>query len=149
MNIAILSFVSEPPQDALGDMVVERLSPRCNLVREVLRADLARLKGLLLAALTDPRFDAIFVLADLPGSGNQILVDQVGETLQPLPSWQTLAAQLLWPHLGSQTLWSHGCMGRSHRRLMGALTGTPTAVGVLLDELILPQLDRLGEWARG
>ena len=61
MKIALLSFVPEPPLDPLGERLQERLSPIADLqiVREVMKPDLGRLKGLLIAALTDPRFDAI------------------------------------------------------------------------------------------
>ena len=153
MKIALLSFVAEPPHDPLGEMVQQRLTRSSDdqIVREVLRPDLERLKGLLLAALTDPRFDGIVVLADLPGMGNEALVTQVEASLQQyLPAWQPLVAQLLWPHIGSNALWSHGCLGRSHRRLLAALTGHSAAVESVLDGLLVPQLDRLLDWsARG
>ena len=158
MKIALLSFVSEPPcsqgtlrpNDPLGEMVQQRLtrSSEDQVVREVLRPDLGRLKGLLLAALTDPRFDGVMVVADLPGMGNEALVSQVESSLQQhLPAWQPLVAQLLWPHIGSNALWSHGCLGRSHRRLLAALTGNQNAVETVLDGLLVPQLDRLLDWS--
>jgi molybdopterin biosynthesis enzyme MoaB len=150
MKMAVLSFVSDPPEDPLGELVQQRLTRggEDQIVREVLRPDLGRLKGLLLAALTDPRFDGILVVADLPGMGNESLISLVEASLQqPLPAWQPLVAQLLWPHIGSQALWSHGCLGRSHRRLLGALTGDARAVETILDGLLIPQLDRLLDWA--
>ena len=150
MKIALLSFVAEPPHDPLGEMVQQRLcrSADDQIVREVLRPDLGRLKGLLLAALTDPRFDGIVVVADLPGMNNEALVGQVESSLQqPMPAWQPLVAQLLWPHIGSAALWSHGCLGRSHRRLLAALTGNQAAIESVLDGLLVPQLDRLLDWA--
>ncbi|MBN9418757.1 hypothetical protein ABS71_12575 [bacterium SCN 62-11] len=150
MKIALLSFVSEPPHDPLGELVQQRLtrSDEDQIVREVLRPDLGRLKGLLLAALTDPRFDGILVVADLPGMGNEALISHVEASLQQhLPAWQPLVAQLLWPHIGSNALWSHGCLGRSHRRLLGALTGDQKAVESVLEGLLVPQLDRLLDWS--
>lgn len=150
MKMAILSFVSDPPHDPLGELVQQRLTrgSEDQIVREVLRPDLGRLKGLLLAALTDPRFDGIVVVADLPGMANESLVAQVeGSLQQALPAWQPLVAQLLWPQIGSQALWSHGCLGRSHRRLLAALTGNQAAVETVLDGLMLPQLDRLLDWS--
>lgn len=151
MKIALLSFVPEPPLDPLGERLQERLSHITDLqiVREVLKPDLIRLKGLLIAALTDPRFDAILVVADLPGIQGEQLVSVVeGSIQQPLPAWQPLAAQLLWPIIGSQALWSHGCMGRAQRRLLGALTGKPEALEALLDGLFVPQIERLLDWAQ-
>lgn len=150
MRMAVLSFVSEPPHDPLGELVQQRLARSSDdqIVREVMRPDLGRLKGLLLAALTDPRFDGIVVVADLPGTGNEVLVSQVETSLQqPLPAWQPLVAQLLWPHIGSQALWSHGCLGRSHRRLLAAVTGTEASVEAVMDGLFVPQLDRLLDWS--
>ncbi|MBT9583414.1 hypothetical protein IV102_08690 [bacterium] len=151
MKIALLSFVPDPPTDPLGDLVAQRFQAHSEvqLVREVLRPDLARLKGLLLAALTDPRFEGVMVVADLPGMYNEQLVSLVESSLQQhLPAWQPLAAQLLWPHIGSQALWNHGCLGRSQRRLLCALTGQPASLEAVLDGLFMPQLDRLLEWAQ-
>lgn len=149
-KIALLSFVPDPPTDPLGELVQQRLQaqPDVQMVREVLKPDLARLKGLLLAALTDPRFEAILVVADLPGGQNEMLVAQVESSLQqPLPAWQPLQAQLLWPVIGSDALWSVGCLGRSHRRLLAAFTGSPTQVTTVLDGLFMPQLERLLHWS--
>ena len=151
MKIAVLSFVPEPPTDPLGDLVASRLQQvdDIQIVRETLRPDLARLKGLLIAALTDPRFDGILVLADLASMQNEQLIALVEGSIQaPLPAWQPLAAQLLWPIMGSEALWSHGCMGRSHRRLLGALTGQADAISTILDGLLAPQLPRLLDWAQ-
>lgn len=151
MKIALLSFVSEPPHDPIGEMVQQKLQSQDGLqiVREVLRPDLARLKGLLVAALTDPRFDAILVVADLPAQESDLLVALVETTLQrPLTAWQPLAAQRLWPILGSRALWSHGCMGSAQKRLVGALTGNPEAVSALVDDLMLPEFDQLVYWAQ-
>lgn len=150
MKMAVLSFVSDPPDDPLGELVQQRLTrgSEDQVVREVLRPDLGRLKGLLLAALTDPRFEAIVVVANLPGMSNEVLVSQVeGSLQQHLPAWQPLVAQLLWPHIGSQALWSHGCLGRSHRRLLAAVTGTQDSVEAVIDGIFVPQLDRLLDWA--
>ena len=152
MKIAVLSFVPEPPQDPLGDLVLQRLqqNSEVQVVREIMRPDLARLKGLLVAALTDPRFEAILVVADLPGRANEQLVAQVeGSIQQALPAWQPLVAQLLWPQVGSEALWSHDCLGRSHRRLLATLTGPAASVEAVLDGLFMPQLNRLLDWAQG
>jgi hypothetical protein len=151
MKIALLSFVPDPPTDPLGDLVAQRFlgQTEIHLVREVMRPDLARLKGLLLAALTDPRFDGVLVVADLPGLQNQQLIQQVESSLQAyLPAWQPLVAQLLWPHVGSEALWSHGCLGRAQQRLLAALTGKAASLEAVLDGLLIPQLPRLLEWAQ-
>lgn len=149
MKIALLSFVKDPPTDPLGDMVLERLSgPEIQVVRETVRPDLPRLKGLMLAALTDPRFDGIFVVANLTPGENEALVTQVESTLQGiLPTWHMMVAQVLWPLMGSDLIWAHSCLGRSHRRLLVALTGEPEAVSKQLDQLLVPQLTRLLQWA--
>jgi hypothetical protein len=152
MKIALLSFALEAPEDPLGDRICRSLQqvPDLQLIRETMRPDLARLKGLLLAALTDPRFDAILVAANLPGRGNEQLQSQVESSLQQaLPAWQPLVAQTLWPHIGSEAIWSHGCLGRSQRRLLAALTGGPEAQEAILQSLLIPQLPRLVEWAQG
>jgi len=152
MKIAVLSFAPQPPEDPLGDMVCCRLGllSEIQLVRETMRPDLPRLKGLLLAALTDPRFDGILVVANLPGRGNEQLQSQVESSLQQsLPAWQPLVAQTLWPHIGSEAIWNHGCLGRSQRRLLAALTGGPEAQEAILEGLLIPQLPRLLEWAQG
>lgn len=149
MKLALLSFVKEPPLDPLGDMVAARLaSPQRQVVRETVRPDLPRLKGLLLAGLTDPRFDGIVVVANLSPAENENVVSQVESSLQQIvPSWHMMVSQVLWPVLGSDLLWAHSCLGKSHQRLLAALTGQPEAVQKQLDELLVPQLERLLQWA--
>lgn len=150
MRIALLSFVVEPPDDPLGELVQERLEKidGLQIVRERLRADLPRLKGLLMAALTDPRFDGILVVADLPGGQNESLVQQVEASLQQIvPTWHMMVAQVLWPVVGSNLLWSHSCLGKTHQRLLVALTGERAAIEPQLDQLLVPQLPRLLQWA--
>lgn len=153
MQLALLSFAHEPPHDPLGDVVQRRLEdaalPDLRLVRETLRPDLGRLKGLLLAALTDPRFDGIVVLADLPGTANDALVGAVASSMQAfLPAWPLLNAQLLWPHLKSDLLWAQSVVGRSQGRLLAALTGHGDVVSLQLEQLLIPQLPRLVEWSK-
>lgn len=148
--MAVLSFVPDPAHDPLGEWLQQRLrrSEQDCVVRETLRPDLGRLKGLLLAALTDPRFEGIVVVADLAGSGNESLVSQVASNLQqPLAAWPPLVTQLLWPTAGAQALWFHHCLGRSHRRLLAAFTGSSQIVEPVVENLLLPQLDNLLLWS--
>lgn len=150
MKIALLSFVTDPPSDPLGDLVLARLAahPDVQVLRETLRPDLGRLKGLLLAAMADPRFEAIVVIADLPPLQSDALVTTVeGSLQQPLPAWQPLVAQSLWELVGSDALWVRSCLGKSQRRLLAALTGGSAALERVLDQLLIPQLPRLLEWA--
>jgi hypothetical protein len=149
MKIALLSFAPESGSDSLGEMLLSRLQAAgAEVVKESLRPDLGRLKGLLLAALTDPRFDSILVIANLPALNNQALVEQVQSILEPLPTWQPLVNQILWPSRGSATLWNRSCLGRSHRRLLAAFTGETADLELVLSQLFVPELDNLVSWAQ-
>lgn len=150
MKIALLSFVAEPTDDPLGELVQSRLETieGLQVVREKLRPDLPRLKGLLMAGLTDPRFDGIIVVANLPGGQNEALVQQIEASLQQIvPTWHMMVAQVLWPLVGSDLLWSHSCLGKTHQRLLVALTGEQAMIEPQLEHLLVPQLPRLLQWA--
>ena len=59
MNIARISLATDRSNDPVGELMATSLRGQGNVARETIQPDLVRLKGVTLAAVADPRFDAL------------------------------------------------------------------------------------------
>lgn len=150
-KLALICLFNTPNQEeGLAETAVQVLREGGHEVfRENLRADYARVKGLLVAALSDPRFDGLILVGDLP-PGEQEAIASVVEKIseRKLPGFDQTARHLLLPQEGANLVLSWFSAGSTSSRLLMAIPGPAERVKTLLEGLVLPQLTRLLEWAR-
>ena len=141
----------EPDSADVGALAASALEVAGHgVVRENLRADFVRIKGLLIAALSDPRFDGLILVGDLPYSQQEAIaltLDQIME--RRLDGFAQVARQVLLAHEGASLVFSWFSAGSHSERLLLALPGDSRRLTRLLDELVVPQLTGLLEWAQG
>ena len=116
---------------------------------ENLKADLARLKGVLVAALADPRFDALLLVGDLSPADQELVAIHLEPLMERrLQAFDHMARQLLFQEEGVQLLFSWFLAGSQGNRLLLALPGPPERLTRLLEHLVVPQMSPLLDWAQ-
>jgi molybdopterin biosynthesis enzyme MoaB len=151
LAVITLQRQNHPPQAAdPGARAAAALEAAGHAVaRENLRADMLRLKGLLIAALADPRFDGLLLVGDISLAEQEtisFLVDQIAE--RRLLGFADMARQVLFAQEGPSLVLSWFSAGSHSGRLLLALPGGCGRLDSLLESLVVPQLKELLEWAR-
>lgn len=148
MNIAVISLATDRSNDPVGELMETSLRGQGNVARETIQPDLVRLKGVTLAAVADPRFDALIVVGELTAAGREAVVAQINAMMERrLDGFSQAARNLLMEREGSSAIFSWTCAGAVGRRLLMALPGSPAQLQIWLEKLVLPSWPELLDWS--
>ena len=157
--VVTLSDTRTPATDRGGDLAVDRITAAGHRVvrRELLPDDAARLGELLDrwldpnggppgngdAAVTEP-VDLIVTTGGTGLSRRDVAVDAVRPRLtREIPGFGELFRQLSFAEIGPAAMLSRAVGGLAASSFVFALPGSPAAVALGLDRLILPELPHL------
>ena len=137
--------------DTGGQTLVDRLTETGHevLAREIIPDDPAAMRELLAKLLNREDVDVI-LLTGGTGVGSR---DQTFETIQalldkPLPGYGELFRMLSYQEIGPAAMLSRATGGLIGRTVLLTMPGSPAAVELALDKLILPELGHLVREAR-
>lgn len=117
---------------------------------DLLPDDPARIRPCLEAWLAQPEIEAIVLTGGTGVSRRDVTVEVVeGLVDQPLPGFGELFRMLSWQQVGSAALLSRATAGLAGDTFLFALPGSVKAVGLAMEQLILPELRHLVEQRRG
>jgi molybdenum cofactor biosynthesis protein B len=137
--------------DTGGAAVVERLRAAGHTIvsREIIRDDPTAMQHLLAGMRNQPELDAIL----LTGGTGITSRDQTYETVssmlsKPLPGYGELFRMLSYAEIGSAAMLSRATGGLLGNKVLLTMPGSPAAVVLALEKLILPELGHLVREAR-
>jgi len=138
--------------DTSGRLILDSLVAAGHAVLgcELIPDDPVRLRGLIMAALDDPRLDVLITTGGTGISRRDGTVEVVEEFLHKrLDGFGELFRFLSYQEIGPSAMLSRALAGLDARgRLLVALPGSPHAVRLALEKLILPELGHILGQAR-
>jgi molybdenum cofactor biosynthesis protein B len=130
--------------DKSGALLVDRLSAAGHVIakRTIVRDDVLELRRLLAEWIADPGVDAVLAT----GGTGVTHRDVTPEALAPLvtksiPGFGELFRLLSYEQIGASTIQSRAEAALAGGTLVFLLPGSPGAVALALDKILLPQLD--------
>lgn len=143
VGIVTLSDTRSAASDASGDAIRAALDAAGHLARgpRILREDPASLPAELAAACTEPGLDAVIVCGGTGIAPRDLACDILTRLYrQPLPGFGELFRALSYEAIGSAALLSRASAGVVGDRLVFSIPGSPAAVRLALEKLILPEI---------
>ncbi len=139
-------------EDTSGALIRDTLRSAGHAVLgcEVIPDDPARLRGLIMAALDDPRLDVLVTTGGTGVSRRDGTVEVVEAFLHKrLDGFGELFRFLSYQEIGPAAMLSRALAGLDSRgRLLVALPGSPHAVRLALEKLLIPELGHILGQAR-
>lgn len=130
--------------DTSGDLIVEALERAGHSVvkRAILREDLEAMRAEVGATLRGDELEVIIITGGT-GITRRDLTPELLDTFKTrdIPGFGELFRWLSFSQIGSSTIQSRACACLCDGVLAFALPGSPRAVQLALDEIIIPQLD--------
>jgi len=150
--VITLSDSRTAAQDTSGRLIRDILQEAGHTVLgcELIPDDPARLRGLIVAALDDPRLDVLLTTGGTGISRRDATVEVMETFLHKrLEGFGELFRFLSYQEIGPAAMLSRALAGLDVRgRLLVALPGSPHAVRLALEKLLLPELGHLLGQAR-
>ena len=126
--------------EAAGHRVVERL---------IVRDEAAPLRSAVQALLADPSVDVVVVSGGTGVSPRDVTVEAVAPLFdRALPGFGEIFRTLSYEEIGAAAMLSRATAGVAEGRAVFLLPGSPKAVALALDQLILPEAAHLVAQAR-
>lgn len=126
--------------EAAGERVVERL---------IVRDEAAPLRSAVQALLADPSVDVVVVSGGTGVSPRDVTVEAVAPLFdRALPGFGEIFRTLSYQQIGAAAMLSRATAGVAEGRAVFLLPGSPKAVTLAMDELILPEAAHLVAQAR-
>jgi molybdopterin adenylyltransferase len=137
--------------DTGGQTLVDRLEAAGHRVvaREIVPDDPERIRTLLQSLTARHDVDAVLMTGGTGISGRDQTFETVSQMLsKPIPGYGELFRSLSYQEIGAAAMLSRAVGGLVGRTVVLTMPGSPAAVRLALDKLILPELGHLVREAR-
>lgn len=137
--------------DSGGQGVVDRLAAAGHAVavREIVPDEPDRIRGLLVELAARPEIDAVLMTGGTGIAGRDRTFETVSALLtKPLPGYGELFRMLSYAEIGAAAMLSRALGGLIERTVVLTMPGSPAAVRLAMEKLILPELPHLVREAR-
>ncbi len=149
--IITVSDTRTPATDTGGQMLHDLLVEagfRIQL-REITPDDPARIRGILERLRDDPHVEAVLLTGGTGLSSRDQTFETVGALLtKPLPGYGELFRMLSYQQIGSAAMLSRAIGGLMHHTVVLTMPGSPAAVRLAVERIIVPELRHLVREAR-
>jgi molybdenum cofactor biosynthesis protein B len=138
--------------DESGDLIVETLQNNGHAVfwRELIPDDGRLIESTVKKALQSPKIDAIIISGGTGISPSDVTVETIEPLLDKrLPGFGELFRSLSYDEIGSTAIMSRATAGVSLGKAIFCLPGSPQAVKLCLERLILPEAGHIILHAHG
>lgn len=149
--VVTISDTRTPATDTGGQAVVDHLTAAGHRIvaREIVRDEPQPIRALLAGFTADPNIDAVLMTGGT-GIGSR---DQTFETVtalitKPLPGYGELFRMLSFAEVGAAAMLSRAVGGLIGRTVVLTMPGSPAAVRLAMEKLIVPELNHLVREAR-
>ena len=130
--------------DTSGDLLHDTLQAAGHLIveRAIIRENKDEMRTALKLALDRDDVEVILISGGTGITKRDLTPDVVAEfSTKEIPGFGELFRWLSFAQIGSSTIQSRACAHLCHDTIVFALPGSPRAVQLALDEILLPQLD--------
>ncbi|HVX63157.1 MAG TPA: molybdenum cofactor biosynthesis protein B [Pirellulales bacterium] len=137
--------------DTGGQGVIDRLLSAGHTVaaREIIPDEPERMRPLLIALAGRPEIDAVLLTGGTGISSRDQTFETVSQLLdKPLPGYGELFRMLSFEEIGPAAMLSRAVGGVMDRTVVLTMPGSPAAVRLAMERLILPELGHLVREAR-
>ena len=117
--------------------------------RALVRDEPAELAAAVAAAIDDPQVDVVLVTGGTGVSPRDVTIDAIAPLFEKeLPGFGELFRALSFAEIGSAAMLSRATAGIARGRAIFLLPGSPAALGLAMERLILPEVAHLVAQAR-
>jgi molybdenum cofactor biosynthesis protein B len=137
--------------DSGGQAVIDRLLAAGHTIfaREIIPDEPQRMRERLLALCESPALDAVLLTGGTGISSRDQTFETVSGLLtKPLPGYGELFRWLSYQDIGPAAMLSRAVGGLIHSKVVLTMPGSPAAVALAMDRLIVPELGHLVREAR-
>lgn len=137
--------------DTGGQAVIHHLTAAGHQIaaREIIPDDPARMQPLLLSLQTRDDIDAILMTGGTGISSRDMTYETVSALLtKPLPGYGEIFRMLSYQEIGPAAILSRAIGGLLGRKVLLTMPGSPAAVKLAMEKIIIPQLPHLLREAR-
>ncbi len=137
--------------DSGGQAVVDRLlaASHCVLAREIIPDEPDRMRPLLSSLASQHGIDAIMLTGGTGITSRDLTFETVSAMLtKPLPGYGELFRMLSYQEIGPAAMLSRAVGGVLGKTIVLTMPGSPAAVRLAMEKLILPELGHLVREAR-
>ena len=130
--------------DVSGDKIVSALEAAGHIVctRGIIREDLDALSAQLGAALEGDQHEVVIITGGTGITRRDLTPDVINSfSTKEIPGFGELFRWLSYSQIGSSTIQSRACAHLCGETIVFGLPGSPRAVQLALDEILIPQLD--------
>lgn len=132
--------------DKSGPAMIRHLEAAGHRVigRAIVPDDASAIQAAVLGALENSETDAVLVTGGTGISPRDLTADVLAELCErTLPGYGELFRMLSWQEIGSAAMLSRALAGSRDGRLLVATPGSPAAVDLAMEKLLLPELGHL------
>jgi molybdenum cofactor biosynthesis protein B len=149
--VITVSDTRTPETDTGGQTVIHHLTAAGHQVnaREIIPDDSASMKLLLLALRARDDIDAILMTGGTGISSRDLTYETVSALLtKPLPGYGEIFRMLSYQEIGPASILSRAVGGLLGSKVLFTMPGSPAAVKLAMEKIIVPQLPHLMREAR-
>ena len=139
-------------RDESGDIIVETLRNHGHMVvsRQLIPDDKIMIEQTIREMLKSPKVDAIITCGGTGINPSDITIETVEPLLEKqLPGFGEIFRQLSYKNIGSPAVMTRAIAGVAHGKAIFCLPGSPNAVKLCLEKLILTEAGHIILHARG
>jgi molybdenum cofactor biosynthesis protein B len=144
--LVTVSDTRTPETDTGGSLLAELVSAAGHSVvsREIVRDDVAQIRAAAERALANGACGALLLTGGTGTSPRDVTPEAVRPLFErELPGFGELFRVLSFQEIGSAAMLSRACAGSRAGKLVFALPGSPAAIRLALERLVLPELGHL------
>jgi molybdenum cofactor biosynthesis protein B len=144
--VITVSDTRTPETDTGGRAVIHHLTAAGHqvLAREIIPDDPARMKPLLLSLQARDDIDAILMTGGTGITSRDLTFETISSMLtKPLPGYGEIFRMLSYQEIGPAAILSRAIGGLLARKVLLTMPGSPAAVKLAMEKIIVPQLPHL------
>jgi molybdenum cofactor biosynthesis protein B len=130
--------------DTSGDLLEQSLTEKGHFIvrRAIIREDLNLLSSMIKEAVDSDEIEVVLITGGTGITQRDLTPEAILQhSTKEIPGFGELFRWLSFAQIGSLTIQSRACAHLCHKTLVFGLPGSPNAVSLALDEILIPQLD--------
>jgi molybdenum cofactor biosynthesis protein B len=150
--VLTISDTRSAQSDLGGDLLAEAIAGAGHALarRELVRDEAPAIRAAIEAAVADPEVDLVLATGGTGIAPRDVTFDTLRELLDSeIPGFGELFRWLSWREIGSATILSRAIGGLRRGKVVLALPGSPKALRLAMDEIVLREAAHLVAQARG
>lgn len=144
--VITISDTRDASTDRGGPRIVEHLEAAQHLVvrREIVKDERDRIRAAVLASAEDASVDLVITTGGTGIAPRDVTYPVLLELFESeIPGFGELFRQLSFAQIGSATMLSRACAGLVRGKVVIALPGSPKAVDLAMQQIVLPEAGHL------